>query len=554
VKQGQAIMACTCNSIEQSQRRVSRRQLIATTAAGTAALAMPKTIFAAATPGASPSPSGDASAIVIGTLRDAQTINPFLTGESEGDWRCKMLFDEFVASNPETYAPEPGLAADWQISELTFTFTLQPTAKFADGSNVTADDVAFTIKGFLAKSTASPRQNNFLSISGAQEFVDGSAEDVLGIKVVNPKTLQITLARSDAPFLFNLHNLFVVPKAQLAGKSLTDDPWFQKPVGAGPFVFRDWTNGKRFTATRNPHYWQRGKPALSGFTHQVIADADSLVSDLIADNIDASNYPAPTAKAQLEQNRTLKVFVPPFGAPNGWMFNCANEWLSKKEVRRAIALALDTKKFTETALHGLGKPGNGPIAPNNWAYDRDLEPIPYDVKTAKEMIRVAGIPDGTTIRFMVNKENDMRQEWLEFTQDSLRQLGIEVVPEVIDYQTVLDRVTSAKDYDACGVDFTGVTAEPSELFNQFHSGGSGNYMGYSNSQLDVLLEAAREEMNLERAKVIYKQVQAIIMDDVPTFFAWYRPFLHVVKRKYDGYTDSAAYGLFQTLEDWTIRG
>jgi peptide/nickel transport system substrate-binding protein len=228
--------------------------------------------------------------------------------------------------------------------------------------------------------------------------------------------------------------------------------------------------------------------------------------------------------------------------------------LSKKEVRRAIALALDTKTFTETALHGLGKPGNGPIAPNNWAYDHDLEPIPYDVKTAKEMIRVAGLPDGTTIRFMVNKENDMRQDWLRFTADSLRQLGIQVAPEIVDYQTVLDRVTGTKDYDACGVDFTGVTAEPSELFNQFHSGGGANYMNYSNQKLDVLLEAAREEMNLERAKVIYKQVQAIIMDDVPTFFAWYRPFLHVVKKKFDGYTDSAAYGLFQTLEDWTITG
>jgi ABC-type transport system substrate-binding protein len=533
---------------------MTRRALLTTTAATAAALAAPNLSQAVATPAALPSPAAGTSGIVIGALRDAKTINPFLTNESEGDWRCKMLFDEFVASNPETYAPEPGLAADWKINELTFTFMIQPTATFSDGSRVTAEDVAFTIKGYLAKSTASPRQSNFLSISGAQEFVDGTAEDVLGLKPLNSTTLQITLSRSDAPFLFNLHNLFVVPKAQLAGKSLTDDPWFKRPVGAGPFVYGGWVNGKRFTATRNPHYWQRGKPTLTGFTHEVTSDADTLVSQLLAGHIDASNYPAPEAKPQLERNQNLKVFVPPFGAPNGWMFNCANEWLSKKEVRRAIALALDTKTFTETALHGLGKPGNGPIAPNNWAYDHDLEPIPYDVKTAKEMIRVAGLPEGTTIRFMVNKENDMRQEWLRFTHDSLQQLGIQVAPEIVDYQTVLDRVTGAKDYDACGVDFTGVTAEPSELFNQFHSGGAANFMNYSNQKLDVLLEAAREEMNLERAKVIYKQVQAIIMDDVPTFFAWYRPFLHVVQQKFDGYTDSAAYGLFQTLEDWTIRG
>jgi peptide/nickel transport system substrate-binding protein len=134
----------------------------------------------------------------------------------------------------------------------------------------------------------------------------------------------------------------------------------------------------------------------------------------------------------------------------------------------------------------------------------------------------------------------------------LQEVGIEVIPEVMEYAALSERVTAAKDYDACGVDFVGVTAEPSELYDQFHSGSAGNYMNYANSELDELLTQAKETLDQEEAKPIYAEIQRIIMDDVPMHFAWYRPFLHAVHSRFTGYTDSAAYGLFHTLEDWTV--
>lgn len=496
----------------------------------------------------------DGPEIIIGTLGEAQTINPFvLSGDSEGSFRCKMLYDEFVRVNPTSFEPEPGLAEEWTIEDLVFTFTIRDNATFSDGSDVTADDVAFTLMGLLAKETASPNQVKFLSIAGAQEYADGTADAVSGIEVVDPKTLRITLAQPDAPFLFNLRVVYVVPKAALEGKTLTDDPFFQAPVGAGPFVFEKWDTGADFVATRNPNYWQEGKPALARFTHRTIADANSLVLALDAGDIDGSNYPAPTAKEQLETNANLSVIVPPFGYPNGWMFNCTNEWLAKKEVRRAIAMALNTEQFAADSLMGLGKPGLGPIAPGNWAHDPTLTPIPYDVAAAKELITASGMPEGTKIRFTVNQGNVLREDWLTYTQQALQEIGIEVVPEPIEYATLVEQVTSAKDYDACGVDFAGATEQPSDLYDAFHSKSSGNYMGYANPELDALLEQARQELDLEVAKGIYQQIQQIIMDEVPTFYAWYRPFLHVISKEFTGYTDSISYGgLFHMLEDFTV--
>ena len=489
--------------------------------------------------------------ILIATLGDAASINPFLSNESEGDWRCKMLFDEVIRANPATYALEPGLASEWTVDDLTITFTIRDNATFSDGSDVTAEDVAFTLRGHIAADTGSPRQSLYLSIDGAQAYADGEADEVTGIEVVDPKTLRVTLAQPDAAFLFNMRYIWTVPAAALDGKNLTDDPFFQAPVGAGPYVFESWTSGSDFIANRNPNYWQEGKPAIARLTHRTIADSQSIVLALQTGEVDGSNYPNPAAKAELEQNPDLVILVPPFSSPNGWMFNLENEHLAKKEVRRAIAMALDTETFAADALLGLGGPGLGPIAPDNWAHDPDLEPIPYDPETARQMVIDAG-SEGAQIRFNVNQGNVLREDWLVFTQQALQEIGIEVVPEVIDYPTLVSRVTEQGDYDATGVDFAGVTAEPSQLYEQFHSSSAGNYMNYSNPELDELLTQARETLDQEAAKPIYAEIQRIIMDDVPMVYAWYRPFLHAIDQRFEGYTDSAAFGLFHTLEDWTV--
>ena len=532
---------------------LSRRRLLATTLAGGAAAAAAGTTLASGSRQGrwSAYPAQDDLSIIIGTLGDASTINPFLAGDSEDEWRCKMLYDEFVRQDPVSYAPIPGIAAEWSVDGLAYTFTLQPNVKFSDGSDLTTEDVAFTIKGFLTKSVGSPKLDRFLLIDGAQAFSDGSADDVSGIEVLDPQTIRITLSAPDASFLYSMRYVWIVPKAQLEGKNLADDEFFQQPVGAGPYVFQSWTSNADFVATRNEHFFESGKPAIGTFTHRVIADSQSLVIALQSNEIDASNYPNPTGKDLLEENTDLDLIVPPFGAPNGWLFNLENEHLAKKDVRRAIAMALNSEQFAADSLLGLGKPGVGPIAPDSWAFDPNLQPVPYDPEGAKALIDGSGSA-GAEITFSVNQGNIFREDWLTYTQQALKDIGIEVNAELVDYATHVEAVTKNHDFTVTGVDFTGASSDPGLLRLQFGTGASGNYCGYSNPDLDTLLDQARNTPEVEDAKPIYAQIQAILMEDLPAHWAWYRPFLHAVnKSKFAGYTDSGDYQLFYTLRDWT---
>lgn len=509
---------------------------------------------AASSSGGTPKQGGS---IIIGTLGEAAGINPFVASESESTWRTQMIFGQLVTVDPKTLKPAPSFATKWDINNLTFTFHLRD-AKFSDGSNLTADDFAFTIKGLLDKKTASPYQTFFTSIQGASDFVNGTAQDVTGVKVIDPKTLQVTLATPDASFLFNTRYIKPVPSKQLQGKDLSTaskDPFWQHPVGAGPFKYVSWTVNGDFVAQRNPNYYDAPKPYLDKFTHRVISDSDSLVNSLLSGDIDGSIYPNPAAKKQLEANSKLAVLVPPFNEIDGWYFNLKNPYLAKQEVRQAVAYALDMEQFAKDSLYGLGKPAAGPIAQGNYALDPSLKPWPYDLNKAKTLIQQAGKPpDG--IVFACNQGNVLRQDFLTYTQSQLSKIGWKITPKTIEWATLVNQ-TLNKQFDVVvGPGSATVSLDPGELFEEYSTNGSENDMSYSNPQLDTLLKQAKQELDIQKQIPIYKQIQDTLYQQFPSTFAWYRPYLHVFQNKFAGYTlqNVLVEGVFDDLENWYVKG
>src|SRR6478672_2473717 len=126
------------------KQTLNRRGFVGGAAAAIAGLGLTRVAYAGPASKADLQRHGfqdSASVITIGTLGEAQSINPFQSNESEGDWRCKMLFEQFVRVNGQNYAPEqgPGIASAWTNEDLVFTFTINPNAKFSDGSDLTAD-------------------------------------------------------------------------------------------------------------------------------------------------------------------------------------------------------------------------------------------------------------------------------------------------------------------------------------------------------------------------------------------------------------------------------
>lgn len=488
--------------------------------------------------------------ILIGTLGEAQTINPLLTNETEGTWRCKMMFDEFVELDPETLEPRPNLAKEWTISDdsLEYTFTLQDNIMFSDGEQLTAEDIEFSLLALLAPDTASTYLPRFTGIVGAKAYNEGTADAVEGIEVVDDLTIKITLEEPNAAFLTNLRQLRPLPKHLLEGKNVKDDPFFQAPVGAGPFKFVSWNTGQDFVTERNPNYWQDGLPYLDGFTHRVIADAQTLVVALETGEIEGSAYALPTQSDVLEAKENLVVLTRPFSIDDGWAFSATNnEALADKRVRQAIVMSLDTETFAQDFLLGLGKAAVGPVSPSNWAYDDSLEPLPYDPERAQALLEEAGVSD-LTVRLTTNAGNVFREDWVTFTQAALQEVGINVQPDIKEWTQVVAEGTEGTFEMICPV-WTSALVDPDELYLGLHTGESRNVYGYSNPELDKLLEDGRRETDVEKRKEIYSQVQQILIEDAPIYWAWHRPFIDVTTTDFEGY-QSSVLGFFQELEYW----
>ncbi|MDP9363407.1 MAG: ABC transporter substrate-binding protein, partial [Chloroflexota bacterium] len=493
--------------------------------------------------------------ILIGTLGEAQSINPLLTNETEGQWRTKMMFDQFVNLNLETLQPEPGLAREWTISEdgLSYTFVLQDGVTFSDGTPLTTADVEFTLRGMLTKEVASPYVSDFLGIAGAREFNEGTAQAISGVEVVDPRTIRMTLASPNAAFLTVLRWLRPLPKHLLDGKNLTDDPFFQAPIGAGPFKFVSWSTGQDFVAARNETYWQQGKPHLDGFTHRVTPDAQTIVIALQTAQIEGSEYALATQASQLETVENLSVLVKPQGVDvNGWNFGQkTSEVLRDARVRRAIAMAIDTQTFASDFLLGLGTPAVGPIPPGSWAYDDTLEPIPYDPEGARALLQEAGASE-MTLRTTVNAGNQFREDWVTYTQQSLAEIGVTVEPDIKEWTQVVKDGTEGT-FEAISPTFAGVLVDPDELYGTLHTGEQQNVSGYSNPEFDRLLEQGRAATDLEERKRVYSEAQKILLQDVPVFYAWDRPFISVTTDDFTGYTNTIL-SFFDRLEEWQRTG
>jgi peptide/nickel transport system substrate-binding protein len=489
--------------------------------------------------------------ILIGTLGEAQTINPLLTNESEGQWRVKMMFEEFIKLDPESLEPVPNIADDWEPSEdgREYTFTLRDDVVFSDGEPLTAEDIEFTFYALLAPETASPFLPRFDVIEGAADYNAGDADEISGIEVVDDHTIVLTLAEPNAAFISNLRFLRPIPKHLLEdAEDFTNDPFFQEPVGAGPFMFESWTTGQDFVAVRNPHYWKEDQPYLDGFTHRTIADAQTLAIALETQEIEGSNYAAPSEAERLEE-AGLVVLTRPRSLPDdGWAFSAVNnENLADPRVRQAIALAIDIEAYTEDFLLGLGAPAIGPVAPANWAYNDNLEQYPYDPDRARELLEEAGVGE-FSVRVTTNAGNVFREDWVTFTQAELAEVGITVEPDIKEWSQVVEEGTQGTFEMICPV-WSASLIDPDELSLTLMTDAARNVYGYSNPEVDELFLQGRAETDQEARIEIYHQVQEILWDELPIYWAWYRPFIHVTTEDFDGYGNSVL-GFFQELQEW----
>ncbi|HXM56762.1 MAG TPA: ABC transporter substrate-binding protein [Candidatus Dormibacteraeota bacterium] len=396
-----------------------------------------------------------------------------------------------------------------------WTLRLRPGIRFHDGTPLDAAAVKVNLDGSARSPLTAPYLFN-----------------MTGTRVIDSLTLQVTTGTPWVPFPSYLTRQLGYMAAL---RQLADTSGRAKPIGTGPFLFKEWLPGDHFTATRNPDYWRPGLPYLDAITYRPIPDPRSRGSGLEAGDVDLMHSSDTQNVADFRQGpkyRRVSDLGSVLGEPdqNFIMLNTAVPPLDDVRVRRALAHATDRQRVIDTLYNGLTKPADGPFMAGSPYHGPTGYPA-YDPAAARALIADYARQRGpVSFRFSTVNTAKLRTR-TELLQAMWREVGIqtEIVP-LEQSPLILDAISG--NFQACGwrqfntpdpdanyVSWSGTTAAP--VGRQ-----ALNFARNRDPQLDAALEAGRTQVDPQVRAAAYRLVAQRLGADVP--YLWLSPAVWIV--------------------------
>ena len=456
------------------------------------------------------------------------------------------IYESLLSYEGAAMTPKPSLAESWDISadKKTYTFKLRRDVKWHDGRPFTAEDVKFSVEKVIR-----PYHSRGRVYFG----------DVTSIETPDPHTVVFSL-KEPVPFFMNVFQpgeAPIMPKHMFEGVDLgtaagvRGTEIMQKPVGTGPFRFKEWRKGSHIIFDRNPDYWNKGKPCLDQVVLRVLPDGAAraiAVETGEADLAPMSGIPEAEILrlSKLPQMQASKEGAEALG-PNMWLeVNMREKPLADLKVRQAMSLALEREKIVDVIWYGQGTPARGPIvSANPVLFNKGLKAYEYDPRKANALLDEAGYKRGTDgVRFKITQNFlPYGENWIrlaEYVRLELGKIGIAVETQSVDLGGWLKTVytdwtfnltsTFSHNYSdpSIGVErtFTSSNIKKGATFT--------NSMGYKNERIDELFAKAGREMDPAARKKQFDEIQQILHDELPVLFLVELSYTHVWNKRVHG--------------------
>ena len=436
---------------------------------------------------------------------DVTSLDPHQGKETPAVQVTDQIFDTLIKVDPETRELVPQIAESWeQTDDLTYVFKIRQGIKFHDGSDLTAEDVKFSLD----------RAINSASVSYIVNFIESVTMD---------DEYTVTIKTND-PYAPALRNL-AIPYAAIVPKHIVEEDeanFILNPVGSGPYTFVEWSQGDHVTLKAFDDYYA-GKAATENLIMKVIPETAQRAIALETGEIDLAYDLLPTDIPRIQEGENTTVYTVPSLSSYYISLNMNKEPFNIPEVREAITLAIDRQLIIDTLLNGSGTAADSIIAPAVFGYYSTGVPA-ADVESAKELLAEAGYADGFSCVLYVN-DNQQRIEICQAVQSMLKEINIEVSLEVLEFGSFVTR-TSNGEHDMAFFGWTTSSGDADyTYFSCLHStqqGNPGNRCFMNDPDIDALIDAGRSNSNDEERAEIYKEL-AIKLDEyhcnIPIYFA-----------------------------------
>jgi peptide/nickel transport system substrate-binding protein len=505
---------------------------------------------------------GEGGIIIEGTFSgDPATFNPILASDTASTRITNLLFPALIGVDPATALfrenDPTALVTTWTASEdgLVYTFTLRDDMTWSDGTPITSADVLYNWNATTSGVVDTP-----------QVFLLDLIENV---EAPDPTTLVVTFKTADCTALNNAGVLVPVPSHVLPSDfaELNDAEFNINPtVSANVFSFGEFRPAEQVSLVANQDFVgaTNGEVIPAGFIYKQVPDQTVVIEQFLAGETNVIDNPAVNRRSDLLAAQDAGSVTAYSYPGNSWDYlslnyaDPANPQNAYDEagnpidqghhplfgdinVRKAIAMAVDVDSIIQGAVFGHGQRMTSLIIPASWAYHSELPPIPYDVEAAKALLTEAGwvdddnnpetplvaqgamyAEDGTPFSFVLytNEGNTRRGAIGTIVQDSLKQIGIAVDFQAIDFNTLLD-IMDGQTFDAFILGWRNGYPDDPDLTQLMGSasdivGSGSNNASYVNARVDELNAQARSLPGCDPAEraALYHEMQEILQDDV----------------------------------------
>ena len=492
-------------------------------------------------------------AIVVGSIGDASTLVPILASDGASQDIVGLVFNGLLKYD-KNIKLVGDLAESWEVSsdKLTVTFHLRKNVKWHDGFPFTASDVMFTYKKLIDSDVPTPYSGDFERIKKA--------------KVIDPYTFEVTYKEPFSPALASW-GMWIMPEHLLKDKNLIKCSFARHPIGTGPYKFKEWKTGQRIVLKANNGYFE-GSPYIAKYVYQIIPDDATMFLELSAGNVDWMGL-SPVQYTYQTNKKLFKTSFSKYRYPSfGYTYlgyNLENPLFKNKLVRQALTYAINKPEIIKGVLLGLGEIGTGPFPPGSWAYNKHVRRYPYNPIKAKGMLKLCGWEDhdgdgwidkdGKKFEFEIitNQGNAQRKKCAEIIQQNFRLVGIKVTIRIIEWASFINEFIYKKRFDTILLAWS-LGRDP-DCFDIWHSSktkaGEFNFISYSNSEVDKLMEEGRGEFEIEKRKQIYHRIHEILAEDQACTFLYISDSLPVVNARFKG-IEVSPIGIVYNFIKWYV--
>lgn len=510
-----------------------------------------------AAPVLSASPTSDRSvtgdSLVTSSIGEPINLIPFFASDSASADVSSLIFNGLVKYD-KNFKLTGDLAESWDVLEggLKIIFHLKKNVFWQDGMPLTAEDVDFTYQKLTDPNIPSPYGGDF--------------EKVKSLQAIDRYTVEVDYKEPFSPGLSSW-GIGIVPKHLLEKEDLLKTDFSRKPVGTGPYILKRWKSGEKIELSANPHYFE-GRPFIDRYIYRIIPDQSTTFLELETENLDL-NALTPLQYQRQTNNQFFKTKYSKFRYPSsGYVYmgyNLENPLFADKKIRKAIGMAINKKEIVDVALLGLGRVATGPFLPGTWAYDPNVKESRFDPVAARRMLAEAGWKDtdddgvldkdGKKFEFTVltNQGNDQRRMACEMMQKRLKDVGIVMKIQTVEWSTFLREFIDKKRFEAVVLAWQ-LPRDP-DCFDIFHSSktapGNFNFVSYRNKEVDQLLETGRRLFKEEERAPVYHRIHEILNEEEPYTFLYVPDALPIVHKRFKGIEPAPA-GIGYNFIKWFV--